>query len=256
MRDPGTGELGELRAYLGPDYDELRLRGSRREVEEEYRRAGDELTLYRTSEAYLYDLTAFAMSGTKAPYLDVVRRFAAAGAPILDYGCGIGSDGLALLSEGYRVAFADFANPSTRYLRWRLEQRALQAPVYDLERDVIPTGFELAYAFDVIEHVEDPFGFLRTLETHARLVLVNFLEPEPDETVVHRALPIERLIRHAAGHDLRFYRRFHSRSHLVLYGRRSNLRPRARIRSRGVLERGRARAALEDARRRIPVGRA
>jgi hypothetical protein len=248
------GELGELRAYLGADYDELRLRRSRREVEEEYRRAGDELTLYRTSEAYLYDLTAFAMSGTKAPYLDVLRRFVAPGAAVLDYGCGIGSDGLTLLAEGYRVAFADFANPSTRYLRWRLEQRGMQAPIYDLDRDAIPTDFALAYAFDVIEHVEDPFAFLRTLEAHARLVLVNFLEPEPDETAVHRPLPIERLIRHAAGRDLRFYRRFHGRSHLVLYGPRSA--PGARIRSRGVLERGRARAALQDARRRIPVARA
>ena len=74
------------------------------------------------------------------------------GSRLLDYGCGIGSDGLMLLEAGYRVEFADFDNPSTEYLRWRLEQRGFDAPVHDLDKDV-PDGFDAAYAFDVIEHV-------------------------------------------------------------------------------------------------------
>ena len=77
----------------------------------------------------------FAMSGTKTPYLRELDAARAAPARrLLDYGCGIGSDGLRLQRLGYRVDFADFDNPSDAYLRWRLERRGVDAPVHDVEQ--------------------------------------------------------------------------------------------------------------------------
>ena len=181
-------EEAELRAYLGSAYDRSLLERYQQTLEDELVEIGDEQTLYRTSEAYLYNLTAFAMTGTKLPYLADLTRLVPPPARILDYGCGIGSDGLALLEAGYRVAFADFDNPSTRYLRWRLEQRGLEAPVHDLDRGEVPAGFDAAFAFDVIEHVDDPLGFLGELESRARLVAVNFLEQALGLTKAQRAI--------------------------------------------------------------------
>jgi GT2 family glycosyltransferase len=109
----------ELREYLGAGYDRQKLWNHRNGVEREARESADEASFYRESEAYLYDLTVFSMSGTKDPYLNALRGLLAPNAKVLDYGCGIGSDGLELLEAGYDVAFADFDNPSTRYLRWR-----------------------------------------------------------------------------------------------------------------------------------------
>lgn len=210
-------EREELRAYLGDRYEQGRLERWQETLEEEYARIGDEATLYRTSEAYLYNLTAFAMSGTKRPYLADLAAAVAPPARLLDYGCGIGSDGLALIEAGYRVAFADFGNPSARYLRWRLARRGLEADLYDLDADEVPGGFDAAFAFDVIEHVDDPFAFLAGLERRAALVAVNFLEPVAGESALHRPLPVADLVRHAAAHRLRRHRRYHGRSHLVLY---------------------------------------
>jgi SAM-dependent methyltransferase len=155
---------------------------------------------------------------------------------VLDYGCGIGSDGLMLLEAGYQVEFADFDNPSTRYLRWRLEHRGIDAPVHDIDGDV-PGGFDAAYAFDVIEHVPDAFAFLREMEQRAQLVVVNLLEPEPDDQDLHHELPIDDLLAHAARHRLRHYAVLHGRSHLVLYDSAKASLParvlnRARIRAR------------------------
>jgi SAM-dependent methyltransferase len=234
--DPEREER-ELRLYLGDAYDRERLVHYERQLDEELGAVGDEETLYRTSEGYLYNLTAFAMTRTKEPYLDVLRAAVPPGARLLDYGCGIGSDGLALLEAGYEVEFADFDNPSTRYLRWRLDRRGREARIYDLDREQPPDGFDLAYAFDVIEHVPDPFAFVNRLEAAARMVLVNFLEPEPGETALHHELPVRELVRHAAGRRLLRYERFHGRSHLVLYDRRpgGRLKSRIALARRGIL---------------------
>jgi GT2 family glycosyltransferase len=226
--------LDELKAYLGDEFDQARLEGHRVLMEREEEAVGDEATFYRSSQAYLYELTAFAMWHTKVPYRRALTRFVPPGSSVLDYGCGIGADGLQLLSKGYRVAFADFDNPSTRYLRWRLEHRGVDAPVYDVEGEV-PGGFDAAYSFDVIEHVEDPWDFIGRLEERAAVVAVNFLEPDPDDTDLHKPLPIPALLDHAADLGLLWYRKYYGRSHLVIYrspgAGEAGLK--ARIRSRG-----------------------
>ncbi|MBA2504440.1 MAG: class I SAM-dependent methyltransferase [Thermoleophilaceae bacterium] len=210
-------EESELREYLGDSYDRSRLERYGEQLDEEFERVGDEQSFYRSSEGYLYNLTAFAMTRTKEPYLKLLTETVAPPARLLDYGCGIGSDGLVLLEEGYRVEFADFDNPSTRYLRWRLDRRGVEAPIYDLDIGRPPTGFDLAFALDVIEHVEDPLAFLSELEERADLVLVNFLEDEPCDTPLHRKLPVRKLVRHAKRRNLREYEVMHGRSHVVLY---------------------------------------
>lgn len=228
-------DLEELQAYLGDRYDESLLHGHVRAVDDEEHESPDEATFYRTSQMYLYDLTAFAMSGTKVPYLRDLQRLVRPGARLLDWGCGIGADGLRLAEAGYEVAFADFANPSTEYLRWRLARRGLAATVHDFDAGDVPGGFDLAYSFDVIEHVEDPFAFLAELEERAAVVMVNLLEPDPDDTHLHRPLPIEEILDRATEQGLVHYRRYHGRSHLVAY--RAGAQASGPARVRGLAER-------------------
>jgi glycosyl transferase family 2/methyltransferase family protein len=214
----GETDLEELRTYLGDAYDHSRLVHHMHEVARELEAAPDEAAFYRSSESYLYDLTAFAMSGTKVPYRRDLRRLVQPPARLLDWGCGIGSDGLRLIADGYDVSFADFDNPSTRYLRWRLQQRGLSARVYDIDAGDNPGGFDAAFAFDVIEHVDDPFGMLAQMETRAAVVMVNLLEEEHGaEHPHHRELPIASLLDHAQRRGILLYRRYHGRSHLVAY---------------------------------------
>jgi hypothetical protein len=140
-----------------------------------------------------------------------------AGGRLLDWGCGIGSDGLRLMEAGYDVGFVDYDNPSTKYLRWRLTRRGMRAQVYDLAADDIPGGFDAAYSFDVIEHVDDPIAFLDELERRAAVVMVNLLEHDPNDTHLHKPLPIDEIIARAKGRGLLYYKRFYGRSHLIAY---------------------------------------
>ncbi len=213
----GDRDVEELRKYLGDAFDNTRLTDHMCEVQGELESIGDETEFYRKSEAYLYDLTVFAMSGTKVPYRVDLVRLVGPSARLLDWGCGIGSDGLRLIQQSHSVSFADFDNPSTRFLRWRLDRRGINADVYDIERDHIPDGFDAVYAFDVIEHVEEPFAFLSQLEEKARIVMVNLLEDEPEELHPHRSLPIDAIIERAKERGLLAYKRYHGRSHLITY---------------------------------------
>jgi hypothetical protein len=86
--------------------------------------------------------------------------------------------------------------------------------------------------------VEDPFGFLGALEGLAKLVVVNLLEPLPDEPDVHHELPIPALLDHAAARRLRRYRLYHGRSNLVAY----ESGPGRRIAGRARIAAGRLRA--------------
>ncbi len=214
----GDRDLEELKEYLGDSFDVERLRGHMHEVMHELEVVGDEATFYRSSEAYLYDLTVFAMSATKVPYREVLRRLVPQGGRLLDWGCGIGSDGLRLIEDGYDVSLADFDNPSTKYLRWRLARRGIDASIYDLDADSIPGGFDAAYCFDVLEHVDDPLSTLEALESRARLIFVNLVSSEPDDHHPHHALPIADLLRRAASRGLLHYRRYHGgRVHFIAY---------------------------------------
>jgi SAM-dependent methyltransferase len=212
--DPAR-EQRELEEYLGPEFDLEKLQRYQATLDAEYASCGDEQAFYRTSRGYLYNLTAFAMTRTKVPYLRALCGLLPPKARVLDYGCGIGSDGLALAEAGFRVEFADFDNPSVAYLRWRLERRGLAAPVHDLDRGV-PGGFDAAFAFDVIEHVPDALAFLGEMEERADLVEVNLLEEDHDQPL-HHPLAVGDLLRHAAARDLKLYRVLHGSSHLVAY---------------------------------------
>jgi SAM-dependent methyltransferase len=246
LRHDPAREEAELRRYLGDDYEHRRLQQSDFELEREFADIDDEAVFYRRSRAYLYNLTVFAMSPTKLPYLRGLTRQIEPGARVLDYGCGIGSDGLMLLEAGYRVEFADFDNPSAEYLRWRLAERGLEAPIHDLDSHV-PGGYDAAYSFDVIEHVPDPESFLGELESRADLVAVNLLEPTPGDIDLHHDLPVRRLARRIAGERrILSYRIYHSRSHLLIYSTAPAGPVASRISDLRVLA-GRARRCLRAA---------
>jgi len=213
----------ELKEYLGNAFRPEFCADTAGLVQREFEQFEDPESFYRHSTAYLYDLTAFELSETKRPYLEVVKRYATAGDAILDYGCGIGSDGLLLLEAGYRVSFADFRNPSIDYLKWRLHRRNLDRPVYDIEQDAIPKH-HLVYSFDVIEHVPDAKKFLDRLAGLADKVVLNFLEVHLEESSnqnrygPHNLLDIPELLRYLTERfGLLYHKVFHQISHLVVF---------------------------------------
>jgi hypothetical protein len=119
----------ELRTFLGDKYAAKSESDLAREWATVPRQTPEQIEeFYRSTDGYLYNLTEWHASN-RFPYSEVIGDFAAGKCfrHLLEFGCGIGSDGLKLLARGFDVTFYDFRNASTEYLKWRLEKRGFKA---------------------------------------------------------------------------------------------------------------------------------
>src|SRR5207249_1295497 len=123
--------------------------------------------------------TAREMAGDVDASCALLRRLVPAPARVLEYGCGIGAAGLRLLDDGYQVHVANGSGPNTRYLRWRLARRGLDAPISDPQRDPLPQ-VDVAICGDVMESTVERQGLLRSLESLGDLVIATFIHHDPE----------------------------------------------------------------------------
>lgn len=189
-------EILELIEYLGDDFDLAKLTGKDALVIEEAAKYETPEQFYKEGTVYLYHLTLFNADKWKAPIYETLRKTIEPCA-VLDYGCGIGGDGLNMMRFGFSPAFADFNTRCTDFLRWRLARRNLSAPVYDIEKDEVPR-YPLVISFDVLEHIEPEkqWAFLDRLGELGRLVAVSMPMKEAEiyaDTNVHYAVDTEEL---------------------------------------------------------------
>lgn len=162
----------ELRAYLTERKQEFAAVDLTADWKAKQRRSPEEIEgFYRETSAYLFDLTEWH-AGKRYPYADIIGDFAAKQGckRLLDFGCGIGGDGLRLMERGFEVSFCDFRNASTEYLEWRLKQRGWKARIYYAGEDELPQN-DLTFAVDVIEHLVDPPRTIGDLATRARAMV-------------------------------------------------------------------------------------
>lgn len=184
-----AAELCELRRYLGPRYDSGRLvYGSRPEDGEDGRfERGEEGS---SDDEQLFALARRALEGRTDEVVAALRRHLPPGARLLEYHCGIGSDGLRLAQAGYQVQFADHAGAPLSYLTWRLADRGLQLPVYDLDVDELPGDLDAVVCLDAGASGRDPGALLAELEPVASLVALAFVT-EPDGPALEPSVPTE-----------------------------------------------------------------
>lgn len=147
----------QLAEFLGADfqpyYDSSRALAAEWDLADP--RTGDEIAqFFRSSTSYLYNLAIWEASGNRPDYLhhalpELRRRGVRR---VLDYGCGIGSDMIALRHNGFKVTGCDFRSPSTAFLHWRSTETI---PVVEPgELSSIPTPNTL-WVIDTLDHLTD-----------------------------------------------------------------------------------------------------
>ena len=110
----------------------------------------------------------------EANAVEVLKRVGLAeGQTVLDYGCGIGTQGLALAEAGAEVTLMDIEGPVWDYAQWRAEKHGLHNKVRWLPLAPILGEYGLVLCVDVIGHVPEPFRLLDELSDKARFLFLN-----------------------------------------------------------------------------------
>jgi len=183
-------ELCELRRYLGERYDSARLVYRSAHPDTKASSSAQDEREWPDDES-LFQFARRALEGATDTALSVLHRHLEPGSRLIEYGCGIGSDGLRLAQSGYVVQFADHPGPTLDYLRWRLAGRGLHMPVYDLGLDELPGDLDAAVCFGASSSGRDPVALLHQLEQIAPIVALGFFaETDVD---YHRSVPTELL---------------------------------------------------------------
>lgn len=164
-------EFWELKEFLGSKYCEYfdsswALANEWNDEARETKKQIDDF--YRTTEHYVYNLFIWEASGQRPDYVDMAaKHIGKLGLHrILDFGCGIGTDGLKFIELGYDVTFHDFEGPSRNFLQWRLNYRNQIANFSSPDAIIRETEFDLIWAMDVIEHIKNP---IEVLEPYLKL---------------------------------------------------------------------------------------
>ena len=129
------------------------------------------LAFYASAAPYVWELMQWHASEARRPYWQalqtIVNRFPphAGHTRVLDFGCGIGTDGLFLTEHGYDVTLVDVDGPAFRFAQHRFARRGLRGR-FHLARSPLPEVdgiYDVVVCFDVFEHLPDPLEAARRL---------------------------------------------------------------------------------------------
>lgn len=214
-------EWQELKDYIeerGGEFDYSKMGGFDILVEQEFATFENDLEFYKHNLSYLYHLTAFGLDQWKHPYFVAIRDQVKPPCDVLDYGCGIGADGLRLERQGFTPSFADFDSECAKYLKWRLERRGVDWPVYDVEKDDIPRHSFLV-ALDVVEHIptDEQWKFVQRLAEMGQRVAFNVPHGDSRSTLHYRVDVLGLVKRMRETFNLFYHRVFNEFQHFVIF---------------------------------------
>lgn len=126
---------------------------------------------YKQNDDYPYNLVIWHESGDREPYKSHIKELIKRYKPqsVVDFGCGVGTDGLCMIEQGLSVVFVDYICPSSDFLKWRLKKRGLTASFINTETLEKLPNVDMFWAIDVLEHMPDPLWTVDNLSDQTRI---------------------------------------------------------------------------------------
>lgn len=163
----------EARIYLGWDVSrvfESLFDGTKMIADEWNRRSpktpDDVINFYKEAENYIFDLAWWHRSPERQMLTIVAMRVCRKNGSqkVLDFGCGIGQDGITFAENGFDVTLADLSSRAFDFAKWRAERRKL--PIKFVNSGELKDKYDAILCFDVLEHIWEPRETIEYLYNH------------------------------------------------------------------------------------------
>jgi SAM-dependent methyltransferase len=173
-----TEGVRDLKDFLGakftPYYDSSwalaeewnkQLRKTKEDIEE----------FYQTTSHYIYNSIIFNYSGDRydfhTDFKNLKNKYDIQS--VIDYGCGVGTDGMMMLDLGLKVTFVDFDSPTLEFLKFRINKRNFSPSQYEIvdvqQLKSKPIQSDLFWSIDVIEHMREPTDIFNAIGEKTRV---------------------------------------------------------------------------------------
>lgn len=125
------------------------------------------IAFYRNAENYIFDLANWHQGGSQK--IQNLIEFCQQRKlnRILDYGCGIGEEGIALAEVGFEVTMADVPGKTFDFAKWRVRRRDLRVQFIDVVDDApLKEIYDCVFCFEVLEHLWEPAVVVQHIYNH------------------------------------------------------------------------------------------
>ncbi len=165
--------VSEIQEYLGWDISRAveSLSKGTRMLAEEWNNLNPQtpeeiIDFYKKADHYIFDLAAWHRTPERRNRtLASISLCKQEGiTSVLDFGCGIGQDGILFAESGFRVTLSDLPCKTFDFARWRVKKKGLSIKLVNSSE--LEEKYECILCFDVLEHIWDPREVIQYLKRH------------------------------------------------------------------------------------------
>jgi 2-polyprenyl-3-methyl-5-hydroxy-6-metoxy-1,4-benzoquinol methylase len=144
------------------------------------------IRFYKGCKDYIFDLAGWHEQLYKKEWdsnlIKIVKSINPVAKTVLDYGCGIGSNGFLFNEAGFEVTLADLDSFSLDFAKFIIKKHDLHVKVIETDKTEIKDKFDVVLCLDTLEHVKEPKKLLEKLASllnNGGKLFLTVAEPDP-----------------------------------------------------------------------------